>query len=386
MESNIIIKKDISKDYSFKDSDQIGFGGYGIIFKATNNESKEITAIKRFEKSKISLEKSKTSLEKFLSEVEILKMLEHPHIIKFFDSYEDNDYYYLVMEYMQHGDLCEFVLNHHCDEKLGRKIFIQLISAIEYCHGKLVAHRDIKLENVLLKKKKDDEIEITLADFGFATRINTEYLESQFCGSQNYTPPEILYHQNYKPLVADIWSLGILLYGMLTRDFPFSDIKFFNLTLWPKFLHQNIERTSELLNKQSMDLLKKMLCPANKRITINKIKKHPWVTGLTVPTSSPSQPKLVKINYYLVNKLIFLGFTREEIIESLEQNIDNPIISIYKILSEKYNSEILSLESLLKSDPNESLISASVIKKGTTNKKSKSILKFFKNKIQKLVS
>jgi len=108
-------------------------------------------------------------------------------------------------------------INRRADEKDCQKIFSQLISGMDYCHKKNICHRDIKLENIII----DSDLNVKLIDFGFATLTSSSRLLNFFCGTPSYMPPEIVEKVDYNGILADIWSLGILLYTLLCGAFPF---------------------------------------------------------------------------------------------------------------------------------------------------------------------
>jgi serine/threonine protein kinase len=157
----------------------------------------------------------KESIEK---EIEIFKCLDHPHIVKYYNYFNVDGIYYISMEYIEHGNMLDYVMEKvRLDEATVRSIFVQLVSALEYCHGNLIAHRDLKLENILISanKNKTSGLKVKLADFGLANFIKLSSLHRTYCGSLEYTPPEILREETYNPLISDIWGLGICLFAML---------------------------------------------------------------------------------------------------------------------------------------------------------------------------
>lgn len=125
------------------------------------------------------------------------------------------------MEYAPYGSLFDLMeVRHVFNESEAFSYFHQLASALLFCHSKRVAHRDIKLENLLLMKRNH----LKLGDFGFARYFDDQTsLSSTYCGSNAYLCPEILHHRPYNPLSADIWASGVVLFAMVFGDLPFDD-------------------------------------------------------------------------------------------------------------------------------------------------------------------
>ena len=127
----------------------------------------------------------------------------------------------LVMEYVAGGSTHGFLKskpNRRMDEDDARRIYRQVISALQYCHSKCVCHRDIKLENVLLNEEKN---QVRLIDFGFSTCIPNDKRVKIFCGTPSYMAPEIVNKTEYCGPPADVWALGVLLFTMLCGTFPY---------------------------------------------------------------------------------------------------------------------------------------------------------------------
>lgn len=202
---------------------ELGNGGFCAVELATKDKTDELFALKIFPVNAL---KEKGGYESIFNEIKILSILKHPNIIKCYESFsvktdEGNEYFIIVMEYVDGATLLDYVNSHEIDEpflKEMKKILYDLSKIIEYIHGKGISHGDIKLDNVLL----DKNMNLKLIDFGFAQICQT-------CKSikQNYTveyaPPELLEGNPYDTFQADIWSLGITFYACVKGYLPYND-------------------------------------------------------------------------------------------------------------------------------------------------------------------
>ena len=195
----------------------IGKGAYAIVKKAQNKKTKEIFAIKLYEKICISDTQTRTSINR---EINLLKRLDHPHIVKLYEVIDTPKILYIIMELAQGKplrDLTKHMHPHKLEEKDAIKIFKQILSGIEYCHSHNVTHRDIKLENILA----DENLNVKIIDFGFSVCVSSTQKLRIFCGTPTYMAPEIIRKKDYYGPPTDIWSLGVVFYYLLTGQFPF---------------------------------------------------------------------------------------------------------------------------------------------------------------------
>jgi serine/threonine protein kinase len=197
--------------------------------------------------------------------------MDHPFIAKLFEVIESDGYTFLVQEFAERGSLLDLVnKGGRLCEVQARRYFSQLICALEYLHSeRMVAHRDLKAENVLL----DRNLNLRLIDFGLS---NTFCLDSEFstaCGSPGYAAPEMIRGKPYTK-AADIWSAGVLLYAMVVGKLPFEDEAVSRVLQKIIFTEPSYPA---YLSPQLVDLLRKILIkvPAN-RLTLDRIMTHPW--------------------------------------------------------------------------------------------------------------
>ena len=213
----------------------------------------------------------KEKMNKIKQEANILSTFNHPHIMKVYELIESDDGVFIVMEYAPGGELYDWLLKKQkVSEDNARIIFQQLIYSLEYCHEHSVAHRDIKLENILL----DDQGNIKLGDFGLANYCKDGRFLHTSCGSVNYAAPEIISGEPYSGPEVDIWSAGIVLFILVTGYLPFDESNI--STLFTKIKRADFVMPS-ILSIHCQDLIYRMLDPNSvTRIKIYQIRKHPW--------------------------------------------------------------------------------------------------------------
>ena len=245
--------------------DNLGKGKYGLVKAATHKKTGKDCAVKIIKKKELSLK----DLELLKREIEVLKVCQHPNIIKFFDVFENQDSIYLVMEVLNGGDFFSFLHKRKfiISEDLARSIAHQLATAIYYLHSFGIAHRDLKPENILMVDTSDNS-EIKLVDFGLSRTFGPGETCREPYGTLCYVAPEILLQQPYDRSV-DCWSLGIIIYLMLGRHLPFdsqddkeigrktiySEISF-NHPVWANVSASGKDLISKLLIKDRLQRMK----------------------------------------------------------------------------------------------------------------------------------
>ena len=262
---------------------QLGKGGYGKVYEVKNIKTGEIRACKHLSKLNIK------NLEKFRREIEILKKMDHPNIIKLYEVYESERSLYLIMEECKGGEIFDRIIQHIQEKKMYSEkdaaiIFEQVMSCIAYCHNRNICHRDLKPENLLYLNAGDEkDNRIKVIDFGLSQacdRLKTKV------GTAYYVSPEIL-SGNYTHL-CDIWSAGVILYILLSGDPPFNganDNEIYTKIAQMKFSFP--ERKWKNISNDAKDLLCHMIVPENERYTAEQVLAHPWFKNASdVPLSS----------------------------------------------------------------------------------------------------
>ncbi|KAK8395974.1 hypothetical protein O3P69_005219 [Scylla paramamosain] len=315
----------------------IGKGNFAVVKLATHKITQSKVAIKIIDKSKIDAD----NLRKILREIEILKKLRHPYIIRLYEVMETERMIYLVTEYASCGELFDYVAMHgKMREREARTKFMQIVAALRYCHKQGIVHRDLKAENLLL----DKDLNIKLADFGFSNFYTPGVLLSTWCGSPPYAAPELFEGKEYDGPKADVWSLGVILFVLVCGYLPF-DAK--TLQTLRSIVVAGKFRIPYFMSSDCDNLIRKMLqVDPERRVSIERIMQHRWITmeGL----DSKIREILQKYNSDDCNRLlpdndqvlehmmrIIPNLDREEILKCVHGMKFDHISAIYHLLEEQ---------------------------------------------------
>lgn len=221
-------------------------------------------------------------------EARIMKSLSHPNIIKLYHVVETRETTYLVMEYASEGELQERIIQAGpLEESEARGIFAQIVHAVQHCHDHHIAHRDIKASNIFINRKGN----IKLGDFGLAAKVIPGQKLAGFCGTLPYCAPELLQAEKYEGLPVDIWSLGVLLFLMVSGSLPFQGESFVEVK------EQIISANFSIPPHVSVDIfdviVEMLMINPSRRPTIHQIKMHPVIRDSEAclpPTSTQAFP------------------------------------------------------------------------------------------------
>lgn len=197
-----------------KQMEWIGKGYYGEIYKHLHYETDEIVAVKHMNKEKVSEDFD------YIDEINILKLLNHPRIIKYYGYYETPSTVYEIFEYIQGKTLYRLLQKRLFTNRLALKYIRQIKNGLDYLHSKKIIHRDIKLENIMIRSNNRYIVDVIILDFGFAT-IMKPGMEYHQCGTIDYLAPELIRGFSYNTTI-DLWSLGVLGYELVNGLPPFS--------------------------------------------------------------------------------------------------------------------------------------------------------------------
>uniref|UniRef100_A0AAZ3SC45 MAP/microtubule affinity-regulating kinase 3 n=1 Tax=Oncorhynchus tshawytscha TaxID=74940 RepID=A0AAZ3SC45_ONCTS len=313
----------------------IGKGNFAKVKLARHILTGREVAIKIIDKTQL----NPNSLQKLFREVRIMKILNHPNIVKLFEVIETERTLYLVMEYASGGEVFDYLVAHgRMKEKEARAKFRQIVSAVQYCHQKHIVHRDLKAENLLL----DADMNIKIADFGFSNEFTMGNKLDTFCGSPPYAAPELFQGKKYDGPEVDVWSLGVILYTLVSGSLPFDGQ---NLKELRERVLRGKYRIPFYMSTDCENLLKRFLVlnPA-KRGTLevredseNQIMKDRWINaGSEEDELKPFvEPEQDIADQKRIDVMVGMGFSPEEIQESLAKMKYDEITATYLLLGRK---------------------------------------------------
>uniref|UniRef100_J3S0V4 Serine/threonine-protein kinase MARK2 n=1 Tax=Crotalus adamanteus TaxID=8729 RepID=J3S0V4_CROAD len=330
----------------------IGKGNFAKVKLARHVLTGKEVAVKIIDKTQL----NSSSLQKLFREVRIMKVLNHPNIVKLFEVIETDKTLYLVMEYASGGEVFDYLVAHgRMKEKEARAKFRQIVSAVQYCHQKFIVHRDLKAENLLL----DADMNIKIADFGFSNEFTFGNKLDTFCGSPPYAAPELFQGKKYDGPEVDVWSLGVILYTLVSGSLPFDGQ---NLKELRERVLRGKYRIPFYMSTDCENLLKKFLIlNPSKRGTLEQIMKDRWMNvgheddelkPYVEPLPDYKDPRRTEL-------MISMGYTREEIQESLVSQKYNEVMATYLLLGYK-NSELDNDSITLKPRPQPELANSTV--------------------------
>ncbi|XP_058847878.1 MAP/microtubule affinity-regulating kinase 3 isoform X4 [Acipenser ruthenus] len=306
----------------------IGKGNFAKVKLARHILTGREVAIKIIDKTQL----NPTSLQKLFREVRIMKILNHPNIVKLFEVIETDKTLYLIMEYASGGEVFDYLVAHgRMKEKEARSKFRQIVSAVQYCHQKHIVHRDLKAENLLL----DADMNIKIADFGFSNEFTLGNKLDTFCGSPPYAAPELFQGKKYEGPEVDVWSLGVILYTLVSGSLPFDGQ---NLKELRERVLRGKYRIPFYMSTDCENLLKRFLVlNPIKRGTLEQIMKDRWINaGCEEEELKPfTEPELDIADQKRIDIMVGMGYSLEEIHESLGKMKYDEITATYLLLGRK---------------------------------------------------
>ena len=339
---------------------EIGSGNFGRVYSAYSKLKHEFYAIKVFPESNL---KGESDIPRFQREIDAMAYFKSDNIVSLHDFFWDNENFYLVMDYCPEGDLHQYISkNGKMDEPLAAVIFEKILCAVAYCHSYSIAHRDLKPENILIS----DFPKIKVSDFSLCGLISDTKLMETFCGSPYYVAPECLSKVKYDGRLSDVWSLGVVLFAMVTGE-RLWDTKN-SVTMINQILQAKYE-LPEYLSPQCKNIINSMLkVNPNDRASLQNLLDDPWLKfskWSNVKSSSSLEMQLSKLrlqNPMTLDKISSVGSRRSHA-------SDHGIISPFESSDNESNIEEPINLSSLKNSFHMKTLSSSLTKIETSDKK-----------------
>ncbi|XP_047449429.1 serine/threonine-protein kinase SIK3 homolog isoform X4 [Mugil cephalus] len=318
----------------------IGKGNFAVVKLATHIITKAKVAIKIVDKTQLDDE----NLKKIFREVQIMKLLKHPHIIRLYQVMETERMIYLVTEYASGGEIFDHLVAHgRMAEKDARKKFKQIVAAVHFCHCRNIVHRDLKAENLLL----DHNLNIKIADFGFSNIFSRGQLLKTWCGSPPYAAPELFEGKEYDGPKVDIWSLGVVLYVLVCGALPFDGSTLQNLrarVLSGKF------RIPFFMSTDCEYLIRHMLVlEPSRRLSMEQICKNKWMRQgdpdpefdrlIAECEQVKKEREIELINEQILIAMSDMGLDRERTVQSLQTDAYDHYSAIYSLLADRLKKQ-----------------------------------------------
>uniref|UniRef100_A0A3B3Z6S1 non-specific serine/threonine protein kinase n=1 Tax=Periophthalmus magnuspinnatus TaxID=409849 RepID=A0A3B3Z6S1_9GOBI len=299
----------------------IGKGNFAKVKLARHVLTGREVAVKIIDKTQL----NPTSLQK-------VSLLSFHNTLKLFEVIETEKTLYLVMEYASGGEVFDYLVAHgRMKEKEARAKFRQIVSAVQYCHQRRIVHRDLKAENLLL----DADMNIKIADFGFSNEFTVGSKLDTFCGSPPYAAPELFQGKKYDGPEVDVWSLGVILYTLVSGSLPFDGQ---NLKELRERVLRGKYRIPFYMSTDCENLLKKLLVlnPV-KRGSLEQIMKDHWMNvGHEEEELKPYiEPEADFSDTSRIELMVTMGFPKDEITDSLQNQKYDDVMATYLLLGRK---------------------------------------------------
>ncbi|CAF0921527.1 unnamed protein product [Brachionus calyciflorus] len=272
--TTITTRRNIRHFFEFKEV--LGTGAFSEVILARDLNTDQLVAIKCIKRKAL-----KGKEEALHNEISVLKKLKHPNIVELLDTFEDDQFVYLIMELVTGGELFDrIVAKGSYTERDASKLIKQIMEAVDYMHDQGIVHRDLKPENLLYESPDEDSI-IKVSDFGLSKGIDSRMMMTA-CGTPGYVAPEVLAQKPYGKEV-DIWSIGVISYILLCGYQPFFDENDSNL--FAMILKGDYTFDSPYwddISESAKDFIRHVMClSVEERYTCKEALKHPWISGNT---------------------------------------------------------------------------------------------------------
>ena len=279
-EGILVKERNIDPLTLYDELNMLGEGAYGKVVKVRHKVSKVLRAMKIINKDKMALGSEEE--EALINEINVVKSLDHPNIMKVYEFFNKDNSLYIISELLSGGELLDKINEAgSLKEDVSSFLMKQIFSAVDFCHQKGIIHRDLKPENILIESEEEANKEfftVKIIDFGTSGKLKSGEMFNLTVGTPLYVSPEVL--KNKYNEKCDIWSCGVIMYMMLSGNPPFkgdNDEEIYQAVKEGKYNFDD-EKWDEI-SGDAKDLIKNLLIKdMNKRYSAKKALSHPWIT------------------------------------------------------------------------------------------------------------
>ncbi|XP_048190996.1 sperm motility kinase Z-like [Perognathus longimembris pacificus] len=328
MSYSVLLEKSFSDQYETYEI--IRGGSYGVVVKAYHRLLERVVAVKMLEKE--------GNLSLVENEVDIVKNIHHPHVIRMYQVIQGERYVHLVLELATNGDLLSWLteLRRCLYEDEARRFLKQIASAIVYLHQNRIAHRDLKPDNILLDEKGNAKV----GDLGLSVRIAPGQLLTEKCGAFIFRAPELYLQEEYDGFKVDLWGLGTILFFMVTGKFPFKMTTYQQLSA--QIINGLYEIPFYLTSKGLSILLKLLTVDPKQRPDIQQIMTHPWFDRVEEGSLYPHEPLPDDLDPTITTVMCIMGYPEPQIRHSVLQRAFDEVMAIYCMIKDGLKGETVS--------------------------------------------
>jgi len=273
---DIATKGSIEDFYNIDMNDELGRGGFAIVRKATNKSTGVVAAAKYISKKDVPADELKC----LTREIDIMRKVDHPNVIKMFEVFEDDDYVIILTELVDGGELFYKIVDiGSFSENDAARIVKQLCQGVKYLHSMGIAHRDLKPENLLCSGDGADMV-IKIADFGLSKVFNEGDQLKTSCGTPDYAAPEVIKMEGEYGKEVDMWAVGVITYVLLCGYPPFyseNQTELFDQIMNAEYAFNDPEWST--VSDNAKDFIKRLLVvEPSERMTAEQALEHDWIT------------------------------------------------------------------------------------------------------------
>lgn len=268
---------------------ELGHGAFSVVYLAVHMETRQEYACKVIKSEKLADAKSMLHFE---NEIRVLHQMRHPNIVQFLDVRKDDAHFYVFLEYCPNGELFNYIIEKRfLGEPEAKVLMKQFLKGLTYIHRVGAVHRDLKPENLLL----DSTGMVKVSDFGFARYIPPDNLMSTSCGSTGYASPECLSGKKYDGIKSDMWSVGVILYAMVTGQLPWTGKNHADVC---KQIEKAEYKIPNYLSEPLKELIKSLInLNPDQRWTCEEVLESEWLKGADTIAFNEDPPCGVSLKY-----------------------------------------------------------------------------------------